>query len=59
MSRGLDEEAARLGLGWKVLTRGSHVPAAASLSQPGAEEMPFPARFREWVRVYLKAIEKR
>ncbi|MBI4604130.1 MAG: hypothetical protein HY721_19405, partial [Planctomycetes bacterium] len=55
MSRLLDEEAARLGLSWNVLTRGSFHPAAAALDAP-AQEMPFPAAFRELVRVYLKAL---
>ena len=58
MSRVLDEEAARLGLGWQVSTRGSSVPNAARLAAEGSADMPFPTQFRAWVKVYLKALEE-
>jgi len=56
LSRVLDEEAASLGLGWSVLTRGSAPLDAARLGQPAPGEMPFPASYREWVKVYLQAL---
>jgi len=58
LSKVLDEEAARLGLGWQVSTRGGSLRGAARLSRSGAADMPFPAQFREWVKVYMKALEE-
>jgi len=57
-SRVLDESATRLGLGWRILTRGSYLPEGTELAEM-SEEMAFPAQFRELVRVYLRALEEK
>ncbi|HVR73617.1 MAG TPA: hypothetical protein VMT52_04770, partial [Planctomycetota bacterium] len=57
LSRVLDEEAARLGFGWEARTRGSAVPAGWGRLPRSLANMPFPARYRELVRVYLRALE--
>jgi hypothetical protein len=54
-SRVLDEEAARLGLAWSVTARGEE---GAGARAAGPEEMPFPAEFRELIRVYLEALSR-
>ncbi len=58
MSRVLDEEAARLGLGWQVSTRGSGIPNAARLTRENVADMPYPGQFRSWVKVYLMALDE-
>jgi len=54
----LEEEAARLGPGWQARTRGEDLSAEMGRYLKGSEEMPFPARFRDLVRIYLRAISE-
>jgi hypothetical protein len=56
MSRVLDEEAARLGLAWRVLTRGQELEGAER--NPATDDMPFPSEFRELVRLYMQALRE-
>jgi hypothetical protein len=57
ISRVLDEEATRRGLAWSVTTRGEETRAEGARTK-GAEEMPFPAEFRDLIRVYLEALSR-
>jgi hypothetical protein len=44
------------GTAWQVLTRGAPLPAAVAAYLEDPREMPFPAGFRELLKVYFKAI---
>jgi hypothetical protein len=46
------------GAAWQVLTRGAPLPGGMAAVLEGSEEMPFPAGFRDLIKVYFKALQE-